>query len=157
MGKQLLLENVKKFLEAREFISVATCDFEARPNVAPKLILKVEKDCLYLVDYVLGRTFNNININPKASISLIDANTLIGYQINGPAEIIDGGKEYEALLKEHKEKQIRFTATRIIEGLRSDKRHGDFETTFPERVVFLKIKAIEIVEIIPTGKLKRRE
>lgn len=58
----MIPESVKLLLKKREFIDVASCDFTARPNVAPKFLLKLQGDFIYLVDYIfrpdLGKSKN---------------------------------------------------------------------------------------------------
>lgn len=151
----MLSVKLKKLLSETEFVSVATCDFDAKPNVAPKFILKNDDYFLYLVDYVIGKTWKNIAINPKVSISTMDLDTLFAYQINGAVEIIEKGPVYKDLIEELSKKQISFSTNRIVEGVRKYKAHENFELSFPEYVIFFKIKIEEIVEIGPTGLLKR--
>ncbi len=148
---------VKELIESREFISVATSDLEARPNAAPKFLLKVEKDFIYLVDYIIGRTFENLQINPKVSLSFIDSFTLIGYQINGKVEIIDSGAEYKDILKELQNKQIDLSTKRVMDGVVKGQVHKAYEVGSPEQFVILKIKVEEVVEIRPSGTLKREK
>ncbi|MDD5506078.1 MAG: pyridoxamine 5'-phosphate oxidase family protein [Candidatus Omnitrophica bacterium] len=148
---------LKELIESREFISLASCDLEFRPNAAPKFLLKVEGDCLYLVDYIIGRTFANLQINPRASLSFIDSNTLIGYQINGRVEIIDSGPEYKEIIKELQHKQIDLSIARVIEGVTKGKAHKSFEVAIPEQFVIFKIKMEEVVEMRPSGTLKREK
>lgn len=157
MTKVIITKKVRGFLENKEFINIATCDFDHRPNVAPKLLLKIAADCIYLADYVMGRTYRNIKINPRVSLSTVNMDTLTGYQINGKGEIIEKGKEYEAFIEHFREKQIQLCVTRIIEGVHKEQKHTTFETSLPERIVVFKIRAKEIVEIIPTGRLKRKK
>jgi hypothetical protein len=40
------------------------------PNVAPKLIAKVDNNLVYLVDYVMGTTYTNLKINPASPFLL---------------------------------------------------------------------------------------
>ena len=148
---------VKELIESREFISVATSDLEARPNAAPKFLLKVERDHIYLVDYIIGRTFENLQINPKVSLSFIDSFTLIGYQINGKVEIIDSGAEYKDILKELQNKQIDLSTKRVMDGVVKGQVHKAYEVGSPEQFVILKIKVEEVVEIRPSGTLKREK
>ena len=75
----MINKNVKTLIESREFIRVVSCDLEGRPNAAPKFLLKVETNYIYLVDYIIGRTFRNLNVNPRVSLSLFDNFTLMGY------------------------------------------------------------------------------
>ena len=152
----IITEDIKEFLQNQEFINIATTDFDSRPNVAPKFLLKIEDDYIYLADYVMGRTYRNTKINPRVSLSTVNMDTLTGYQINGKAEIIEKGTEYESFIEQFRNKQIQFSVTRIIEGVHKEARHGTFETSLPERIAIFKIRAKEIVEIIPTGELKRR-
>lgn len=146
-----------EFLKTREYVSVATTDFQGNPNAAPKFLLKIEGDFIYLVDYIIGRTWDNIKINPKASLSFMDADTLKGYQINGAVEIIDKGKAYEQILNELTKKKLDSSIKRIIEGVYRGKRHENFEISLPERFVVFKIKLAEIIEIGPYGELKREK
>lgn len=136
---------------------MSTCDFYARPNVAPKFLLKIKEDYIYLVDYVLGRTYSNLCYNPVISLSMLNMDTLTGYQINGDVEIIEKGAEYKKLLDEYRQKKIRFSTDRIIEGLHKEEKHKIFETILSEQIAVFKIRVKEIIEIIPTGKLKRKK
>ncbi len=148
---------IKALIESREFISVASCDLDARPNAAPKFLLKVEASHIYLVDYVLGQTFRNLQANPRVSLSFLDNNTLMGYQINGKVEIIDSGPEYDSALKDLERKEIDLSATRIIDGVTKGHAHNAYEMAASEQFVILKVKVEEIVQIHPTGLLRREK
>jgi len=149
-------QEIHDLLEGREFVSVATCDFKGRPNVAPKFFLKSSGCNIYLIDYVIGKTFDNVKINPRVSLSMMDLETLTGYQINGTAELIEKGEEYNKLLNELTDKEISLSSKRILEGIDSGKKHKTFELAFSERITIFKVKIEEFVEITPLGKLKRQ-
>jgi len=153
----MINKNIKALIESREFISVASCDLEARPNAAPKFLLKVESNYIYLVDYVIGKTFQNIKANPFVSLSFFDNNSLMGYQINGSVEIIDSADEYAAALKELQRKEIDLSITRIIDGVIKGKAHKTFEMVSSRKFVVLKIRVEEIVQMQPSGKLEREK
>ena len=121
-----------------------------------KFILKVEGDSIYLVDYVIGRTLQNLKTNANVSLSTVNLETLVGYQLNGQAQVINKGQEYKKLIREMHARQIEFSTKRIIEGVKKQKAHTSFELTFPEHVVIFKVKVEEIVEIGPSGKLERK-
>ncbi|MFA5008473.1 MAG: pyridoxamine 5'-phosphate oxidase family protein [Candidatus Omnitrophota bacterium] len=157
LPKHLLTEEMRRFLERKEFIDVGTCDSSGRPNVAPKFLIKVEDDNIYLADYVFGRTFVNLKKNSRASLSTINLDTLIGYQINGIAKIIVSGQEFKKLIKEMQAKQVKFSASRLIEGLRKETRFKDFEVTFPEKACIFKIKIEEVARIGKSGKVQRKK
>ncbi|MDP8216871.1 MAG: pyridoxamine 5'-phosphate oxidase family protein [Candidatus Kaelpia imicola] len=148
---------LKELLKDVTFIDIASCDFKGRPNAAPKFLLKYVGNLIYLIDYIIGRTYDNLKINPRVSLPVMDFDTLNGYQINGEGQILESGAEYDKLAKELREKIKRLSVDRLIEGLKSERIHDSFEIVFPKRVVIFKIKVKEVVEIGPTGELKREK
>lgn len=120
-------------------------------------MLKIDNDCIFLADYVMGKTYRNLKINPKVSLSTVNMNTLIGYQMNGGVEIIEKGSEFELLMEDFRKRQIQLCVTRIIEGVQKESKHGIFETDLPDNIVIFKIKIEEVVEIVSTGELTRRK
>lgn len=153
----MLNKKIMEFLKDREFISVATCNFNGIPNAAPKFLLKIEENFIYLVDYSLTKTWENLKINPKVSLSFINTDTLKGYQVNGPVEIIEKGPVFESMLNELKDKEISLSAKRIIDGLRREKSHEIFEVSMPEKFAIFKVEIKEITEISPKGELKKEK
>jgi uncharacterized pyridoxamine 5'-phosphate oxidase family protein len=154
MPKILIAENLKKFLLNKGFVSVGTSDLSGQPNAVPKYIVEVDKGFIYLADYVIGKTFQNLKINPRISLSTIDVKTLEGLQINGVAKIITKGLQYKKLLKAMVEQEVHHTAKRIIEDVRGGQKTTAYEVQFPERVVMLKVKCEKITKIGITGNLK---
>ncbi len=153
----MLSVKIGELLKTREFISVATADFNGQPNAAPKFFLKLENNFIYLVDYTIGKTWENLKANPYISLSFMEPDTLIGYQINGSVEIIEKGPEYDKMMGEFREREVNLSAKRIIEGLYRGKGHETFELALPERVIIFKIKLEDIAEIGPRGDLKREK
>jgi predicted pyridoxine 5'-phosphate oxidase superfamily flavin-nucleotide-binding protein len=150
-------KKIAELLKEREFISVGTADFAGRPNVAPKFLLKIENNTFYFVDYIIGTTFRNLQINPRASISFMDTNSLVGYQLNGPVEVIDAGVEYDKLVKELLRRKIDLSARRIVEAVTKGKVHKDFELSMSDNFVIFKVHIEEIVEMASSGVLKREK
>ena len=151
----MLSKELIGLMEKKEFVSVATCDFKGRPNAAPKFVLKVESDRAYLVDYTIGTSWQNLKINPRISMSLIDARTLKGYQINGSVRIIKRGKLYDKMRDEMTDKEVRLTTQRIIDEVRGHPTHETFEVLISEKFVIFEVRIDEIVEMDIHGGLKR--
>ncbi len=156
MPDLLISEKLKSFLLNKGFVSVGTSDLRCQPNAAPKYIIKIDNDLIYLADYVIGRTFRNLRVNPKVSLSTIDMKTLEGWQINGVVEIITKGPHYKRLLKVMAEQEARHSARRIIEDIRGSQKYDSYEIQFPEKAVMFKVKCEKITKIGITGKLQRR-
>ena len=153
----MFTKEIVEFLEKNEFIVIGTCSDDMQPNVAPKFLLKVEGDCIFLGDYTIDRTWSNINFNPKVSLSSIDLDSLVGYQINGVVELVEEGDVYESLIDEFNTKKISLSTKRVIDGVHKEKPYKEFEMIFPERVIIYKIKAKEIIKIRPTGEVERKK
>ena len=153
----MINKNIQALIESKEFISVATCDLQAQPNAAPKFLLKVEAGYIYLVDYIIGKTFCNLKVNPRVSLSFFDNNALVGYQLNGKVQIIDRGPEYLAALNDLARKEIDLSATRIIDGVIKGQAHKAYEVAASKQFIILKVEVEEIVQMQPGGSLQREK
>ena len=155
MVSRLITEEVRELLKNKGFVSIGTIDANGYPCVVPKFLITINNDFIYLADYIIGSTFENIKVNPKISLSAVNENTLVRYQINGTAEIINKGLEYDKLTNELRKKELNFTIERVVKGIQREEKHQNFEIAFPERFVVIRIKVKEIVKITPNAKLER--
>lgn len=153
----MLTKKLQELLGKREFISVATCTSDGRPNAAPKFLLKFTNDQIYLVDYTISTTWRNLKVNPRISMSLIDPNTLAGYQINGSVRIIEKGRLYDKMHKEMMDKEIRLTAKHILEDVRGEAKHEGYEVVIREKFVIFEVTIDEVVKIGIKGELERNK
>ena len=153
----MLSQDLVDLLNKREFISAGTCDFKGRPNAAPKFVLKADAEHVYIVDYTIGTTYDNLKMNPRVSMSFIEPRTLMGYQLNGAVTIIDSGPLYKKMRNEMVDKEIRLTAQHLIEDVRGSHKHDVYEIGITEKFVIFKVKIDEVVEIGTKGDLKRRK
>ena len=150
-------EKAIDLIKKREFVSVATSDLENNPNAAPKFVLKLDRHFIYFVDYIMGITYRNLVMNPKASLSFYDPETLKGYQLNGPVEIIEKGPVFKKIFGEMNARKISLTAKHIIEEIRGESKHESFEMVMPEKFVILKMCINQVTEINPTGEVVRKK
>lgn len=149
--------DLKKLLEGKEFLSVATCGPDGMPNAAPKFLLKVEGHTIWLVDYTIGKTWRNLLRNPRVSLSFMDAKMLLGYQLNGTVKIIEKGRIYDRMCNEMIDKEIRLTAQHIIEAVRGNAKHERFEVGITEKFIIFKVSIHEIVQIGHRGDIVRNK
>ena len=150
-------KKITELLKSREFVSVATSDLNGRPNAAPKFLLRTEDNLIYLVDYFIGTTFRNLSVNPRISISVMDTNSLVGYQLNGLVKIMENGPEYDLLVKDLLQREVDLSTQRIVEGVTKGKPHEGFELNMSENFVLFKVKIDETVEMVSNGILKREK
>lgn len=151
------MEKLARFLKNRTFVNLATADKSAQPNAVPKFFLKFEPPHIYLIDYTIAKTVDNLKANPRASIPLADVENLEGYRINGSVELIEEGPVFQALSEELSKKLVHLSADRIIEAVRTGKKSKLFEMELPDKFVAIKFKIEDIVKIGPRGDLYREE
>ncbi len=151
----LLNEDALNFLEKREFVYLATSDKDGHPYVAPKFLIHLNDDHIYLADFVFGRTIQNLKLRSHASLSVINMDSLVGYQINGTAQVFEDGEEYHKALPQIEKRKMYFSVERIVEGVRAGKKHAHFEAAFPSRLAVIKFTMKEVIHIAPDGRLDK--
>ena len=89
-----------KALVASQQAFIATASPDGMPNIAPKGSTRVLDD-EHIVFYELtgGRTWENLQKNPRVAIAVTDRNTIQGYRFVGKAEFITEGELYEGAKK----------------------------------------------------------
>ena len=154
--KERLLKRFLPFLSKGKFVNVATCNRERMPNVAPKLIAKLDGNVVYCVDYVMGSTYANLRENPRVSVCFVDERTLTGYQLNGTATVIEKGEEFDALAEDFQQIKTDFTVERILYNVRTGEKVSPIDLVLPEKFAIIKVRVIEIVEIGSSGSLSSK-
>lgn len=155
MEEFCITEDLLSFLEGKEFIFLATSDATGQPYVVPKFLIKIEGNCIYLADYVVGRTYENLKYNPKVSLSIINRETLMCYQMRGGAKALEAGSEFDKTLKDLEKRKMHFSVERIVEGVQQGTKHDNFEVAFPALLAVFKVEVEEIIRITPSGKIKK--
>lgn len=153
----MIREKALDVLRKKEFVSIGTADKKGCPNAAPKLLLKIEKDYVYLIDYTMARTAENLKENPRASLSFMDIDNLVGYRVDGHVHLVSKGDEYDEILKELEKKLIKLSASRVIEASRTGKKNEHYELEIPDKFLVLKIEIKQVVKIGSQGDLWKEE
>ncbi len=98
------MESVMKITaEKREFLErtprlLATSDLSGRPNVAVKgSLIVIDGNTLAFAEASGGRTYRNIQENPRVMVVAADFARMEGYRIVGEAKLVTEGKIYEQL------------------------------------------------------------
>jgi len=155
MSDNLISEEIRGLLEKQEFVYISTCDAE-RPNVAPKFLVKVKEDSIFIADFQNGRTALNLKKNPNVAVGFLCLDALIAYQFLGQAHEVQEKSESDILMNILQEKELKFCVERIVAGVSGKYRSENFEISFPEDVPIYKIDVEEIVTIGPGAKLIRK-
>lgn len=92
-----LPENIVQCIQTASAKALATCVGESA-NVVPVSKIKVIDNKIWLVNYFMGKTIENIRQNP--SVSLACWKGLEGYQIKGEVEYLTEGEIFSAVVAE---------------------------------------------------------
>ena len=149
-------DEMREFLRREKFIFIATTNPNSDANVAPKILLKIEGDDIYMADYVLNKTFKNLKRHARVSLGIVDPSTLYGYQFNGNTQVLTVGADYKQLLNELQEKATDLTIESVIRSVRTGKKYVK-EFAFSDQAAIFKIHVDEVVKITPSGYLERRK
>jgi predicted pyridoxine 5'-phosphate oxidase superfamily flavin-nucleotide-binding protein len=89
-----LTEDMKKMV-ANHQVFIATASLDGTPNIVTKGSAQVLDD-EHLAYYELsgGRTWANLQKNPKLAIAVVDRSAMKGYRFTGQAEFITTGDLY---------------------------------------------------------------
>ena len=150
------LDFLKNLLEKQQYLIVATADENAVPNAAPMFFVHVEARKLYLVDYTLGKTYNNLKANPKVSISVSDLESLTGFKISGTVDILTEGPVCKKIYEQFEQRAVDLSVQRVIDGIHKNKKHKDFEAGVPRTVVIYQIHVSELIQITAQGAVERK-
>ena len=135
------------FLESRnqlKVISVATCDQKGKPNSAPKMLVDIESpDKLYFLEYKHTHSYSNLLENPELSVSFMNDAAFTGYRLNGTAQILAFGPEFEEAKKRWERRLISYEADRIINRVRGLYSTKESENNLPRDFVIVKLTATE--------------
>ncbi|MGE5309007.1 MAG: pyridoxamine 5'-phosphate oxidase family protein [Deltaproteobacteria bacterium] len=152
----LLSESLRQFLRTAEFLYVATVYDGGKPYVAPKFLISVECDTLFLADFVLGKTWDNLSRQPVLSLAVLNYDTLEGFQLNGTARLLRKGKEYDRLIGLLEQREISLTADRVLASLEANRKSKMVEIAFPKDFGIIRADIGDILTIGCGGKLESR-
>ena len=85
-----------KTLVGNQQAFVATASPDCVPNIGPKGSTRVlDDEHIAFFELSGGRTWENLQKNPKVAIAVVDRSTMQGYRFVGSAELIKEGELYE--------------------------------------------------------------
>ena len=90
-----LTDDMKKIV-ANHQVFVATASLDGTPNIATKGSAQVlDDEHITFSELTGGRTWANLQKNPKVALAVVDRSTMQGYRFIGKAEFITTGELYD--------------------------------------------------------------
>jgi len=89
-----------KTMIANQTVFIATVSADGTPNIVTKATTHVlDDEHIVFFELTGGRTWENMQKNPKVAIGVADKSTIQGYRFVGKAEFITEGDLYESAKK----------------------------------------------------------
>lgn len=94
-----LTEEMKALIGTQQCF-VATASPDGMPNIGPKRSTHVlDDEHLAFFELTGGRTWENLQRNPRVAVAVVDRDKMQGYRFNGKAELLTEGELFEGAKK----------------------------------------------------------
>jgi len=100
------LTSEMKAVFEKQLAVIATAGKDGTPNVGPKGSMYVVNDeTLAYSEGTGGKTFRNLQANPKVAVIVVDRDKADGYQVKGTAELLTSGDFFEQVARRQEERR----------------------------------------------------
>jgi len=146
-----LNDEIVGFFQNQGYVIVSTIDEKGFAHSACKGIIKINHNGkIYLLDLYRGETFENLNRNPRISITAVDEHKFIGYCLKGRAQVVTEAKLHSDIIKAWEDKITGRLTRRLLKNIREEKGHARHpEILLPQPQYLIAMEVEEIVDLTP--------
>lgn len=147
-----LPEKVFHFLENQGFVIVSTIDREGRIHCSAKGIVGLDRaGKVFIIDLYMRQTFQNLNKDPRISITAIDEKQFIGYTLQGKARIVSRAQIEDHIVSVWEGRILQRASKRIAVAVQTGVKSKDhFEMKLPKKPKYLIEMDVEnIIDLSP--------
>jgi general stress protein 26 len=150
-----LPEEIINFFQRQNFTIVTTIDKSGMPHNSCKGIVKINRSGeIYLMDLYKGRTYENLNQNPRIGLTAVDENEFSGYCLKGKAKIVKMSRLRSSVLRAWDEKITSRITQRVVRNIRGEKGHPDHpEALLPKPEYMIVMQVEKMIDLTP-GHIK---
>jgi general stress protein 26 len=144
------------FLQLQGFVIISSLDEQGFPHNSCKGIVKIDKRGeIYLIDVYHGLTCQNIERQPKISISAVDEHKFMGYCLKGKARVMPDDKISHEIIKSWEDNITSRIAKRLLKNLAEEKSHSHHpEASLPSPKHLISVTVEDIVDLAPFNSRK---
>ena len=152
----MLPEKIVKFFWRQHFTLVSTIDQSGLPHNSCKGLVEINsKGRVYLLDLYKERTFRNLKLNPKISVTGVDEHRFMGYCLKGTAKIKPRNKLSSRILKAWDKRIAGRITQRLLKEMRGEKGHRlNPEVFLPKPAYLIEVTVEEIIDLTPRNITK---
>ncbi len=151
-----LTSEIIRFFKNQSYAIIATVDADTTPHNSCKGIIDINADGqVYLLDLYLGKTYKNLQRNPRVGICAVDEHKFKGYCLKGKARILPFATLEAPILKAWEEMITRRLTQRVIKNISGQKGHPKHpEALLPRPKYMLMVEVEEVVNMTPAHILQ---
>lgn len=145
-------EDIIRFFLAQSFVIVSTVDKDGCPHNSCKGIVEMESGGrVYLLDLYKAVTHENLERNPRVSLTAIDEHKFKGYCLKGKAKVMGGDTISLSLLKAWEDRITSRLTQRLLKNVRDEgkghPRHPEILLPKPEYLLIMEVE--EVIDLTP--------
>lgn len=148
---KLLTDDIIHFFHKQGFTIVSTVDANGWPHNSCKGIVHIDADgSIYLLDLYKGRTYENLKLNPRISITAVDEHKFHGYCLKGRAAIIPEKDIKSHLIKAWEDRIAGRVTRRVLKEIRGGEEHPRYpEISLPKPEYMIVMTVEEVIDLAP--------
>lgn len=140
-----------RFFQSQGFIIVSTIDRKGLLHNSCKDIVQINAEGrIYIFDLYRGRTYENLQQDPRISITAVDEHKFKGYCLKGEAKIIKIEELAPEIIRAWEDKITSRVSKRVLKNIRGEKGHPQHpEVLLPQPEYMIVVEAQEVVDLTP--------
>ena len=149
-----LPDGVMQYLEKQGFVIVSTIDAQGHIHCSAKGIVGLEQHgTVYVMDVYMQKTFQNLQRDPRISITAVDEHTFTGFTLQGNAHIVPREQIKDHLMQKWEKRIIDRMTKRVIKSVQAESQSkGHFEARLPHVPQYLiEIDVEQIINLSPVS------
>ncbi len=146
-----LNEDIIYFLSRQGYVIVSTLDKNEHIHCAAKGIVGIETDKIFVIDLFKNKTYKNLKLNPKVSVTAVNEHEFKGYTFQGQGKIIHHKDIADSIVKKWEDRIIERISSRMIKGVQKGvKSVRHFEAHLPHVPKYLiEIDIEHVIDLAP--------
>ena len=147
-----LSKDIVNFVEKQSVAVAATFSSQGRIHCSIKEVIAAkEEGKVFLMDLYQNRTFNNLEKDPRISVTVLNEHEFKGYTLQGKAKIVLREDIEDNVVQERENKIIKRISNRIIQSIKADhKSKAHFEAELPPNPRYLiEVDVEEVIDLSP--------
>ncbi len=147
-----LNQNIINLLTKQGFVIVSSINEDGAIHSSAKGVVGIEESGrIFIIDLYRARTYNNLKVNPRVTVTFVDEHKFEGYALQGQAKIVEKKDIAGSIIAEWEDRVIQRISKRMIRNLHNGSSSSHHpEASFPHPEQLIEINVEEIIDLAPS-------